>query len=63
MIRSANSYPVSTSLYVMEHPLAQPYLNKDEISLTIADNYYLDNQCPVFYLKNDSSTVTTDIYG
>lgn len=58
-----NSYPVSTSLYVMEHPLAQPYQNKDQIALTIADNYYLDNRCPVFYLKNDSSTITTDIYG
>jgi hypothetical protein len=58
-----NYYPVSSSLYLMEHPLGQPYQNKDEISLTIADNYYLDNQCPVFYLANDSSTITADIHG
>jgi hypothetical protein len=58
-----DSYPVSTALYVIEHPPAQPYQNKDQITLTLADNYYKNNHCPVFYLKNDSSAVTSDIHG
>lgn len=56
-------YPVNGYLYHFELLQSGPEASGEEVLLTMSDNGFQNNQCPVMFFANDSCTITADLRG
>ncbi len=59
----SNNNFVNKYLYHLERLQSGPNPANGDLLLTVADNEFMNNQCPVLYVANDSCTVTADVSG